>query len=60
VDVKSREVTVKGPLGVLKRSFKHASADIFKKKNGNISKVLVQSCFYIIKCGLGPENKSVR
>ena len=41
VDVKSREVTVKGPLGVLKRSFKHASADIFKKKNGTVSKVFV-------------------
>ena len=51
MDVKSREVTVKGPLGVLKRSFKHASADIFKKKSGSVSKVLVQSKLINIKCG---------
>ena len=51
MDVKSREVTVKGPLGVLKRSFKHASADILKKKSGSVSKVLVQSKLINIKCG---------
>ena len=41
VDVNSRDITVKGPLGTLKRSFKHASLDIFKKKIGKTSKVHV-------------------
>jgi len=41
VDVKSRDVVVKGPLGTLKRSFKHVSADIFKKKDAKGSKVHV-------------------
>ena len=41
VDVNSRDVTVKGPLGTLKRSFKHASLDIFKKKIWKTSKVHV-------------------
>ncbi len=41
--IDAREVTVKGPLGTLKRSFKHVSADIFKKKGVKGSKVYVQS-----------------
>mmetsp|Transcript_128511 Transcript_128511/g.181266 ORF Transcript_128511/g.181266 Transcript_128511/m.181266 type:complete len:155 (+) Transcript_128511:48-512(+) len=30
VDIKSREITVKGPLGKIKKSFKHIPIDIFK------------------------------
>ena len=46
VDVKSREVTVKGPLGTLKRSFKHVSADIYKKKSKEgVSSVIVESTY---------------
>ena len=33
VSVKARKVTVKGPRGVLRRSFKHLAVDIYKKKN---------------------------
>ncbi len=34
VEVKSREVTVKGPKGTLSRSFKHLSVDIQKVEGG--------------------------
>ena len=43
VDINARDVTVKGPLGTLKRSFKHSSCDIFKKKSAKGTKVHVQS-----------------
>jgi large subunit ribosomal protein L9e len=39
VDVKSREVTVKGPKGSLQRSFKHMSVDITKVNDGKELKV---------------------
>ena len=35
VDFKSRNVTVKGPLGVLKKSFKHSGFDIVRSKDNN-------------------------
>ena len=41
VEIDAREVTVKGPLGTLKRSFKHSSCDIFKKKSAKGTKVHV-------------------
>jgi len=39
VEVKSREVTVKGPKGSLKREFKHLSVDIAKINDGKQIKV---------------------
>ena len=33
VDFKSRDVTVKGPLGVLRRSFKHCGFDMVRSKD---------------------------
>lgn len=33
LDFKSRNVTVKGPLGVLKRSFKHIGMDLVRSKD---------------------------
>jgi len=57
VDVKSREVTVKGPLGTLKRSFKHVSADIYKKKSKEgVSSVIVESK-YLIKVWFGARKQ---
>jgi len=35
VDFKSRNVTVKGPLGVLKRNFKHTGFDMIRSKDNN-------------------------
>ncbi len=39
VDVKARDITVKGPKGSLKRSFKHVALDIQKVDNGKALKV---------------------
>ena len=39
MDVKSREVIVKGPKGTLKREFKHLSVDIAKVNDGKQIKV---------------------
>ncbi len=39
VEVKSREVTVKGPKGTLKREFKHLSIDIASVNDGKQIKV---------------------
>ena len=39
VDVKAREITVKGPKGTLKRSFKHLAVDISKVSEGKQLKV---------------------
>ncbi len=33
IEFKSRNVTVKGPLGVLKRSFKHTGFDMVRSKD---------------------------
>ena len=33
IDFKSRNVTVSGPLGVLKRSFKHTGMDLVRTKD---------------------------
>jgi large subunit ribosomal protein L9e len=33
LDFKSRNVTVKGPLGVLKKSFKHTGFDMVRSKD---------------------------
>jgi ribosomal protein L6P/L9E len=43
LEINQRLVTVTGPLGVLKRSFKHASVEIFTKKEGDKNFVVVQS-----------------
>ena len=39
VDIKAREITVKGPKGTLKRSFKHLAVDISKIEEGKQLKV---------------------
>lgn len=39
MDVKAREITVKGPKGTLKRSFKHLAVDISKVNDGKQLKV---------------------
>ncbi len=36
VSAESRVVTVKGPLGTLKRAFKHASVSILKPKDNKL------------------------
>lgn len=41
VTVKSRLVTVKGPRGVLKRSFKHLALDI------RVSRILLRKTFFL-------------
>lgn len=41
VTVKSRLVTVKGPRGVLKRSFKHLALDI------RVSRILLRKMFFL-------------
>ena len=33
IDFKSRNVTVSGPLGILKRSFKHTGMDLVRSKD---------------------------
>lgn len=33
ISVKARNVVVKGPLGEVKKTFKHVPCDIFKKKS---------------------------
>ena len=35
IDFKSRNITVKGPLGILKRSFKHTGFDIVRSDKKN-------------------------
>jgi large subunit ribosomal protein L9e len=39
IDIKAREITVKGPKGTLKRSFKHLAVDISKINEGKQLKV---------------------
>ena len=43
VTASARVVTVKGPLGILKRAFKHASVSILKPKDNNIKLQLWQA-----------------